>query len=249
MNEVMLQLPMKPYITESTSAENAGAEDAENLPPLPGLLSHPRLSLSLRYGSVVASVAAGIGLRFLLQGLLGDKAAYVTFFPAMIFSAWIAGWGGGLLSTLLCGAYTAVFVFVPAGSVLVANSTDRFSLLIFLLTGLAISALGRAQRAAWLQAQINAREAQLNAREAQARTRDAQASTREAHRLGDYNRLLLESTGDGMYGIDIDGNCTFLNRAATRMLGITEEEALGKNLHALIHHSHADGSAYPSTLR
>ncbi len=229
---------MKPYITESTPNGEAGAEDAENLPPLPGLLSHPRLSLPLRYGSVIASVLAAIAIRLLLQGLLGNKAAYVTFFPAMIFSAWIAGWDGGLLCTVLCGAYAALFVLPPTGSLLIANSSDRFSLLIFLLTGLAISALGRAQRAAWLQAQLNAREAQV-------RTREAQVQTGEAQRLGRYNQLLLASTGDGMYGVDDDGHCTFLNRAAVRMLGITEEEAQSQNLHTLIHHSYADGSAYP----
>ena len=67
----------------------------------------------------------------------------------------------------------------------------------------------------------------------------------ERTRLGNYNRLLLESTGDGMYGIGTDGNCTFLNRAAARMLGIPAEAALGQNLHEMIHHSHPDGSPYP----
>lgn len=228
---------MKPYITESTLTGDAGPEDAENLPPLPGLRSHSRLSLPLRYGSVAASVLMVIAIRLLLQGLLGDKAAYVIFCPAIIFSAWIAGWGGGLLSTLFCGTYAALFILPPSGSLLIASSTDRFSLLIFMLTGIAVSALGRAQRSAWLQAQLSAREAQVQ-------TREAQTSAREAHRLGHYNRLLLESTGDGMYGLGNDGNCTFLNRAAARMLGLTENEALGQNLHQLAHHSYADGSAY-----
>jgi len=67
----------------------------------------------------------------------------------------------------------------------------------------------------------------------------------ERARLGNYNRLLLESTGEGMYGIGIDGNCTFLNRAAAQMLGITADEVLGRNVHRLTHHSRADGSPYP----
>ena len=67
----------------------------------------------------------------------------------------------------------------------------------------------------------------------------------ERTRLGNYNRLLLESTGEGMYGIGMDGNCTFLNQAAARMLGMTVDEALGQNMHRLAHHSRPDGSAYP----
>lgn len=56
-------------------------------------------------------------------------------------------------------------------------------------------------------------------------------------------RLLLNSTAEGIYGIDLDGNCTFANPACLRMLGYTYPgQVLGKNMHNLIHHSHADGS-------
>ncbi len=58
--------------------------------------------------------------------------------------------------------------------------------------------------------------------------------------------LLLESTGEGIFGIDLEGNCTFINRAGARMLGWTAEEVLGRNMHELTHHSHADGQPYPA---
>ncbi len=57
--------------------------------------------------------------------------------------------------------------------------------------------------------------------------------------------LLLESTGEGIFGIDMDGACTFVNRAAVDMLGWRTEEVLGRNMHELIHHSHGDGRHYP----
>ncbi|UXH79143.1 sensor histidine kinase [Roseateles amylovorans] len=56
--------------------------------------------------------------------------------------------------------------------------------------------------------------------------------------------LLLESTGEGIFGIDMDGRCTFVNRAACQTLGWRTEEVLGRNMHALIHHSHGDGRDY-----
>ena len=59
--------------------------------------------------------------------------------------------------------------------------------------------------------------------------------------------LLLESTGEGVFGIDLDGHCTFINRAGARMLGFEPAEVLGCNMHELTHHSHADGSHYPDT--
>ena len=58
-------------------------------------------------------------------------------------------------------------------------------------------------------------------------------------------RLLLESTGEAIYGIDLQGCCTFCNPACLRLLGYASaEDLLGKNMHVLIHHAHADGSTY-----
>jgi PAS domain S-box-containing protein len=59
--------------------------------------------------------------------------------------------------------------------------------------------------------------------------------------------LLLESTGEGIFGIDLAGHCMFINRAGARMLGWEPDEVLGHNMHELTHHSHADGSHYPDT--
>jgi PAS domain S-box-containing protein len=56
--------------------------------------------------------------------------------------------------------------------------------------------------------------------------------------------LLLQSTGEGIFGVDMDGRCTFVNRAAAQMLGRRTEDVLGRNMHELMHHSHADGRHY-----
>ena len=58
-------------------------------------------------------------------------------------------------------------------------------------------------------------------------------------------RLVLESAGEGIIGVDSDGKITFVNPAACRMLGYSTDEFVGQGLHSLIHHSHADGSPYP----
>ena len=61
-------------------------------------------------------------------------------------------------------------------------------------------------------------------------------------------QLMLDSMSEGMYGVDVNGNCTFVNAAFLRILGYPEEdEIIGENIHTLIHHSHVDGSNYPST--
>jgi PAS domain S-box-containing protein len=57
--------------------------------------------------------------------------------------------------------------------------------------------------------------------------------------------LILNSAGEGIYGLDIQGNTTFVNAAAARLLGWTPDELIGQPMHALLHHSRADGSPYP----
>ena len=67
----------------------------------------------------------------------------------------------------------------------------------------------------------------------------------EATRLARSNRLLLESTGEGIYGIDMDGRCTFLNHAGAKMIGVDADAVIGQRMHDLTHHHRADGSPYP----
>ena len=58
---------------------------------------------------------------------------------------------------------------------------------------------------------------------------------------------ILESVGDGIYGLDLAGNVTVLNPAAAQMLGYKAAELLGSHLHQVIHHSYPDGSLYPES--
>lgn len=57
--------------------------------------------------------------------------------------------------------------------------------------------------------------------------------------------LLLASTGEGVYGVDLDGRCVFINPAGARMIGYEPAELIGRNMHELTHHARADGSGYP----
>ena len=76
---------------------------------------------------------------------------------------------------------------------------------------------------------------------------EALASTeRQVYENTEFIRLLLDSTEEGFYSVDRSGATTLCNRGFLRMLGFRHEaDALGRKLHEVIHHSHADGSAYP----
>ena len=68
----------------------------------------------------------------------------------------------------------------------------------------------------------------------------------ERQKLARDRLLLLDSTGDGIYGVDLDGRCTFINKAGAKMLGYEAHEVMGQEMHQLVHHSFPDGSPYPS---
>lgn len=62
----------------------------------------------------------------------------------------------------------------------------------------------------------------------------------------DYLRLLINCTEEGFYSVDREGVTIMCNTAFLRMLGFErEEDAVGKKLHDVIHHSRHDGSHYP----
>lgn len=57
--------------------------------------------------------------------------------------------------------------------------------------------------------------------------------------------LLLSSVGDGIYSINQQGLCTFINPVGAKMLGLKPEDVIGKNIHQIHHHTHEDGRHYP----
>lgn len=74
--------------------------------------------------------------------------------------------------------------------------------------------------------------------------KQAEDALRQSHQ---NMRSLLNSMAEGAYGIDTQGNCTFVNRSFLRILGYDcAGELIGKHMHELIHYAYPDGRHYPS---
>jgi diguanylate cyclase (GGDEF)-like protein/PAS domain S-box-containing protein len=67
----------------------------------------------------------------------------------------------------------------------------------------------------------------------------------ERDKLYKEKMQLLAFTGEGIWGVDSSGRCTFASEAAARMLGYAVDEMVGKNMHELTHYQHANGDPYP----
>ncbi|MBI3903326.1 MAG: EAL domain-containing protein [Nitrosomonadales bacterium] len=100
-----------------------------------------------------------------------------------------------------------------------------------------------------LEERIEQRTSELNAsnEELQQEVVEREMIEQSLQQSSDRITTLMNSVVEGIYGVDKQGNCTFINIAGVRLLGYQEEgELLGRHMHDLIHHTRPDGSHYPS---
>ena len=178
------------------------------------LAATPRLSLARSYTLVFVSIVLTTLVRFGLDPFLGRRAAFIVFFPALVFSAWVGGWGGGLAALVLSAAAATYFFISPNHTFTVTDSADRVTLLIFITVGLAVSAISSSQRKAHQQVETAAEEARAAAlalRQSEAR-----------------KSAVLEAALDCIITADIEGRIVEFNPAAELTFGYTRAEVLGR---------------------
>jgi len=64
-------------------------------------------------------------------------------------------------------------------------------------------------------------------------------------RLRRTYQKVLDSAGEGIYGVDCRGILTFINHSGAQILGYTTDELIGKPSHAIWHHHRLNGEFYP----
>ena len=80
----------------------------------------------------------------------------------------------------------------------------------------------------------------------QKRTQELHIANFQLEESKDELQLILDTAAEAIYGIDLNGNCTFCNKSCIEMLGYRDqEELLGKNMHRQIHHTRRDGNPFP----
>ena len=104
-----------------------------------GFRKQSLLGWVLRYVLAILAVAAAFGLRVAVETWIGSGLPiFITFYPAVMVVALLAGFGPGLVSTALVGFTVAYWVMPPIGQFAIESPVDRVAMLIFAGMGLFI---------------------------------------------------------------------------------------------------------------
>ena len=100
-----------------------------------------------RYGLAALAIAAAFGMRVALESRFGPGLPpYLTFYPAAMATAVLAGFGPGLLATALAGLAASYWILPPVGRFAIASPADRLGLMVFLGMGLFLSIVAERNR-------------------------------------------------------------------------------------------------------
>jgi PAS domain S-box-containing protein len=164
-------------------------------------------AVAMSYLFAVAAVVIAAGARQLLSTIPGSTPPSLTFYPAVLVVASVAGIGPGVVATLLSAIVTDYFFVAPIGSFRVGSTADLTSLTVFICTNLAFCALSaRLRRAQWSEA-VTAQRALL--------------------------AVALGSIDDGVIVADLDGRVSYINSAAARLARCQSADAEGQSLSSL----------------
>jgi PAS domain S-box-containing protein len=178
------------------------------------LTNHPRILLR-RYGCAVAAVAVATLVRLALDPILGIRVPFITFYAAILVSAWYGGVGPSLVAVGLSWWIADHFVLQAHRSM--PMFAERSEIIFrFFASGLMIVLLSALVRAAWRRAGDSA-SAALQALEAERAQRQ-------------WLRITLDSIADAVITADCQGCVTLLNPVAERLTGWGGHEAAGRPL-------------------
>ncbi len=169
-------------------------------------------------------VAAAIRLQFL--EILGLRATFLTFYPAVALAALYGGFAPGLLATAVSAALADYFWLEPVGQFAIANRADLISMVIFLASCTLISYLAEAAYSVQARAHKAEEESKLAAEreKAAAGLQQSEAKYRE----------LVQNANSAIIRWKQDGTIAFINEYAQKIFGYSADEIVGKSVNILL---------------
>ncbi|HWR53082.1 MAG TPA: PAS domain S-box protein [Bryobacteraceae bacterium] len=204
-------------------------------------LSHK--SSAAGYVWAATGIAIALGIRLLLDPVLGNRIPYATFYLAVTWAAVYAGLGPGMLAYVLSGLAALYFIVPPRHSFVPAGSDNQLGFALYVVVAGLLVCLSELQRRATFRAMAAAglAEERRSALEREFVLRaKAEASERQQKEL---LRVTLSSIGDGVIATDPDARITFINPVAEALTGCTAADAIGQAIDDIFRIHSADSGA------
>ena len=194
---------------------------------------------NLAKNAVVNILGDAVGYTLLAVFSDGLDSPFIYYF--ILLSLYSVVWFDRRVSMALGGVIaTSLFVLFLVHGLPIAGSAATFASMLLVLVGLAIGTGEIAQLVA--NARSRMVQAAMDLIVANKRILAQQQALRQSE---ERLRLVLDTAEEGIFGMDLDGICIFANRSCVEMLGYkNESQLIGKDMHRLMHHTHADGSVY-----
>ena len=175
-----------------------------------------------RYGISIIAVAAGLGLRMALTARVGDDlATYITFYPAVVVAALIAGLGPGLLATALTVVVVDYWVCTPGSLFMHWSAAEGTGVVLFLLMGGFLC--GLIERYRRVREQSAAFEHALALREGEAKTRRTEEEL-EQTTMG--YRLALKAGHLGTWNYNFESGKVFWDERCRDLFGVAHGDQI-----------------------
>ncbi|MEX2263142.1 MAG: PAS domain S-box protein [Bryobacteraceae bacterium] len=180
------------------------------------------------YAIALLSVLLATIIRYLIDPYVGERAAFATYYVAVILAAWQGGMGPALVALGL-GGFLASYLFVgPIGTPGFQNLPEILGFSVYLAGGFFIAYITEAQRRAFRERALLAALAEERLRQLEKEYQDRQ---REKRRV----EVILTSIGDAVIAADTAGRVEFMNPVAQSLTGWSESEAYGQPLETVFH--------------
>jgi PAS domain S-box-containing protein len=161
------------------------------------------------YGKAAAVTALAVLARWGLERLLGRVPMYITFYPAVVFSAIFWGTGPGILATAMSMAAADLCFMEPIGSLGIAKTADAVGLGLFGAMGLAINVLGGRIRVA-----------------VRTQMRRAEAVAAELRKVSEQRRLAMETAELGAWDYRFDTGDVFWDDRCREVWGVAQGDRI-----------------------
>jgi PAS domain S-box-containing protein len=179
-----------------------------------------RLSRPLAYAAGAGCGLAAMAARFALEPIWGLRLPFILFYPAVMFAAWLGGFGAGFAATAIGAAAATYFWLPPVGSFRVGQGADLLGLAVFVTVGALISALEESRHRAIARNLV---------------TEESLHVARSATDLANQRlSFALEASPAAMLIFDAHGTVIYANSSAHRLLGYPPGNLVGVEVEQLV---------------